>query len=374
MSVGAPPITVAMITYNHERYVAEAIASILGQTYGDFELVIVDDGSTDGTREVIHTFTDERIRYVRQHNQGPSAARNTALREAHGAFIAQMSGDDVAEPPRLARQVALLDGRKDRVAFTDIAVIDEDGHRRDDTPHAVAFRRMANRPRAQVLRHLFTNGNCFSAPTAFGAREVFESAGGYDVLLLQVQDWDMWTRLLLKDVTLQTVPEPLLRYRVRAAHGNLSAPTDAAVARAFFEVKRMLRAYRGIASVAELRSILPEIDGLPYPLEDEFTPFYLALLAIRNEGENRVTAFFGGDLLLELMADPGFRARVGERLGFGLPDLFRILGTTDPWSRHQIASAVETVTRTRSWRLTRPLRTLSAFGARLRRRATPAAP
>ena len=368
MSVGTPPVTVAMITYNHERYVAAAISSILGQTYRQFELVIVDDGSTDGTREVIHDFRDERIRYVRQDNQGPSAARNTAVREAHGDFIAQMSGDDIAEPDRLARQVAVLDGRKDRVLFTDIAVIDEDGHPRHDTPDAAAFRRMANRPHTEILHYLFTTANCFSAPTAFAAREVFESAGGYDVLLLQVQDWDMWTRLALRGVILQTVPEPLLRYRIRAAHGNLSAPTDAAVARFFFEVKRMLRAYRGIASVGELRSIFPEVDGLHYPLEDEFTTLYLALLAIRNEGENRVTAFFGGDLLLDLMADTRFRARIGERLAFGLPDLFRILGTTDPWSKRRTESAVEVITRSRSWRLTRPFRSLSALGARLRTR------
>jgi hypothetical protein len=181
----------------------------------------------------------------------------------------------------------------------------------------------------------------------------------------------MWIRLLLNGVVPQTVPEPLLRYRIRAAHANLSAPTDATIAREFFEVKRILRAYRGISSVAELRSIFPEVDRLHYPLENEFTLFYLALLAIRNgnEGGNRLTGFFGGDLLLELMADAGFRARIGERLGFRLPDLFRILGTTDPRSRRDIEAAVEAFTRSRSWRLTRPLRTLSAFAARLRIRA-----
>lgn len=383
MSQRAPRVTVAMITYNHERYVAEAISSILDQTYRDFELVIVDDGSTDGTPEVISGFRDERIRYIRQENQGPGAARNTALREAHGEFIAQMSGDDVAELNRLARQVDVLNGRKDRVLFADVVVIDEDGHPRNDTHDSadssaaltsfgvtVEPRQMANRPRTEILRHLFSEGCCFRAPTAFAAREVFESVGGYDVLMLQVQDWDMWTRLLLNGVVLQTVPEPLLRYRIRAAQGNLSAPTDAAVARGFFEVRRMLRAYRGITSVAELRSIFPEVDRFNYPLEDEFTPFYLALLAIRNQGGNRVTEFYGGDLLLELMANPVFRARIAERLGFRLPDLFRILGTTDPRSKREIESALAVITRSRSWRLTRPLRTLSAFSALLRRRAS----
>jgi GT2 family glycosyltransferase len=373
MRVDTPRVTVAMITYNHERYVAEAICSILGQTYREFELVIVDDGSTDRTPEVIHNFRDERIRYVRQENQGPSSARNTALREARGDAIAQMSGDDVAEPNRLARQVEVLDGRKDRVLFSDIIVIDEDGRRQHAAQSAGApwigdRRRMANRPCPEVLRHLFLKGNCLTAPTAFAAREVFESVGGYDVVMLQVQDWDMWIRLLLSGVVPQTVPEPLLRYRIRAGQANLSAPTPAAIARQFFEVKRMLRAYRGIASVAELRSIFPEVDRFSYPLEDEFTSFYLALVAIQNGRGNRVTRFFGADLLLELMGDAGFRARLGERLGFRLPDLFRILGTTDPWAKREVASSLDASTRSPLWRLIHPVRTLSALATRLGRR------
>ena|SRR6266545_2434673 len=78
MRVYTPRVTVAMITYNHERYVAEAISSILGQTYRDFELVIVDDGSTDRTPEVIHNFRDERIRYVHRRIRAP-APRGTRL-------------------------------------------------------------------------------------------------------------------------------------------------------------------------------------------------------------------------------------------------------------------------------------------------------
>jgi len=374
MTPGRPRVTVAMITYNHERYVAEAISSILGQTYEDFELLIVDDGSSDRTPAIIHEFRDERIRYLSQANQGPSAARNTALREARGEFVAQMSSDDVAEPNRLARQVEVLSGRADRVVFSDIVTIDELGRPLAGgagAGSAVAppsLREMANRSRAELLRHLFVTGNCISAPTAFAAREVFTAAGGYDVLMLQVQDWDMWTRLLLRGLVLQTVLEPLLRYRIRADQHNLSAPTGAAVARGFFEVRRLLRAYRAIASVAELRSIFPEVDRLGYPLHDEFTAFYLALIAIANTGTNRITEHFGADLLLELMAAPDFRARARDRLGFHLPDLFRVLGATDPLRRRELDSAVEALTHSRSWRFTRPLRAAYAFASRLRRR------
>lgn len=359
MSLGNPSVTVALITYNHEKYISEAIESILGQSLGDLEVIVVDDGSTDGTAEIIGKFQDERIIYVRQENEGPSAARNTALRMARSSLVAQMSGDDVAEPDRIERQLEILRGRKDCVVFSDVSVIDDDGH--PLVGRDLFVRRMANRSRLEVLRYLFRDANCFAAPTALAAREVFESIGGYDPVLLQIQDWDMWTRLLLNGIVPLTVPAPLLRYRIRARQGNLSAPTVQTGSRVFFETKRMLRAYCRIQSVAELRGILPEVSDLGYPLEDRFTSFYLAILAIQNRGRNRATQYFGGDLLLDLMADPDFRALLGERLGFRLPDLFRTLGAMDPWNRAEL----EAMRRSKSWRFTRPLRALYAFRNRL---------
>ena len=121
-----PHVTVAMITYNHEKFVGDAVRSILAQTYADFELVIVDDGSTDATAEVIRGLRDERIVYLRQENQGPSEARNTALRVARGTLIAQMSGDDVAEPARLERQVACHRDRPNSVIFSHCTFIGDD--------------------------------------------------------------------------------------------------------------------------------------------------------------------------------------------------------------------------------------------------------
>jgi len=359
MNLGSPSVTVALITYNHEKYISEALESILDQSLRNLEVIVVDDGSTDKTPEMVGKFHDERLVYVRQENEGPSAARNTALRMARSSLIAQMSGDDVAEPDRLARQVDALRGRKDCVVFSDVSIIDDDGcplSGYDPFPTGVA-----NRSRPEILRYLFKDGNCFAAPTALAAREVFESVGGYNPVLLQIQDWDMWTRLLLNGVVPVTVPAPLLRYRIRASHGNLSAPSDQTRARAFFETRRMLRAYCRIQSVAELRTIFPEVSDLGYPLEDRFASFYLALLAIQNRGRNRGTQYFGGDLLLDLMADTGFRMILGQQLGFRLPDLFRILGTMDPWN----SAELEAMRRSKSWRLTRPLRVLYALGSRL---------
>ena len=96
-----PKISVVMICYNHEKYISQAVNSILSQTYTDFELIIVDDGSSDKTVKIIQKFEDSRTTIVEQDNSGPSIALNTGISKSRGQFIAFMSGDDVSLPNRL---------------------------------------------------------------------------------------------------------------------------------------------------------------------------------------------------------------------------------------------------------------------------------
>src|SRR5438045_3701421 len=106
MFARAPTVSVSLVTYNHERFVAAAIQSILGQTFADLELVIVDDGSTDDTPRVIASFDDPRIVTIRQPNAGPGAATNRALAACRGRYVALMTGDDLSVPHRLQTQLA----------------------------------------------------------------------------------------------------------------------------------------------------------------------------------------------------------------------------------------------------------------------------
>src|ERR1700761_7286076 len=96
-----PQITVLMPAYNAGKYIAEAIASVLGQTFGDFELLIVNDGSTDDTLDIINSFDDKRIRVISQPNQGVAAALNTGLKHAKAEYIARFDADDICLPQRL---------------------------------------------------------------------------------------------------------------------------------------------------------------------------------------------------------------------------------------------------------------------------------
>jgi len=107
-----PKVTVLMSLYNEERSVAHAIQSILAQTYTDFEFLIIDDGSTDGSKAVVDSFDDPRIRLVSRPNKGLTPSLNEGIGLAHGAYIARQDADDVSMPTRLEREVALLDRRR----------------------------------------------------------------------------------------------------------------------------------------------------------------------------------------------------------------------------------------------------------------------
>ena len=119
MDVVNPRVSVILPTYNRAQLIAQAIQSVLDQTYQDFELIIVDDGSKDETEEVVNSFDDERIRYARhEENKGANAARNTGIAMARGEYIAFQDSDDKWLPEKLERQMRIF-----LITSTDIGVV-----------------------------------------------------------------------------------------------------------------------------------------------------------------------------------------------------------------------------------------------------------
>ena len=104
-----PKVSVVMPAYNYGRFLGEAIQSVLDQTFQDFELIVVDDGSTDNTKEVIGSFTDRRIKYIYQQNRGVSTALNVGISASRGEYIALLDADDIWLPHNLEKGVEVLD-------------------------------------------------------------------------------------------------------------------------------------------------------------------------------------------------------------------------------------------------------------------------
>lgn len=200
-----PRISIVMAVHNGEAYLREAVESMLTQTFKDFEFIIVDDGSTDRSADVIKSYRDKRIHLVRQDNTGLSGALNHGLDIAQAPFIARMDADDISLPTRLARQIAFME------KHTDIDVLgtwaETFGDRR---PSIWRFPTEPDAIRCAMLFH-----SALVHPSVLIRRASLEKHKlRYDPQVTYAQDFDLWQRadLVLRYANL---PEVLIRYRIR---------------------------------------------------------------------------------------------------------------------------------------------------------------
>lgn len=182
-----PFVSVVIATYNSGPYLREAIGSVLSQTVSDLELIVIDDGSTDGTKDLVTEFQDERVRYVWQKNAGQTSAKNHGVRLALGDFIGFCDGDDYWYPKKLELQLPLF--QKDPllgVAYSPADTIDQHGARLAEIIPAPY--------RGDVTQELFLS-NFVPFGTALVRRQCMEAVGGFDPALSMGIDWDLWLRI-----------------------------------------------------------------------------------------------------------------------------------------------------------------------------------
>ena len=246
--VSDPRVSVVIKSYNHAAYVGQTIQSILDQSFQDFEIVVTDDGSTDGTADVIRRFADPRIHLrVFEQNRGISTAMNATIARARGEYIAILNSDDFALPGRLERQVACLRANSAIAAVFGLPrTVDEAG---EPTRSFFDFAFPLSLPdlsRTSLLRNFFFHCNFLCAPTAMIRRSVYGQLGSYDPRLTNLQDFDMWVRLCTGH-DIHIMPEELTAFRIRADHRNASAPRIDTALRSQFEFARILRRYRAMS-------------------------------------------------------------------------------------------------------------------------------
>jgi glycosyltransferase involved in cell wall biosynthesis len=206
--VTEPVVSVLLPVWNGERFLAEAIESVLGQTLGDFELVVVDDGSTDRSTEIVRGYADDRIRIVSQEHKGLVEALNHGLAESRARYVARMDADDVSLPRRLERQIDFLDRHRDTALVgCAFAVIDDAGRE---------LRTVYLLPDDSGLRRRLLLGNPFAHGSIAAQREVLIAAGGYRAHYGRNEDYDLWRRLL-PTRRVAALPEVLYRYREHAS-------------------------------------------------------------------------------------------------------------------------------------------------------------
>jgi glycosyltransferase involved in cell wall biosynthesis len=211
-----PCVSVLMPVYNPGAFLREAVDSVLAQSYPSFELIAIDDGSTDGSYELLQAYAarDARVRVFRQpHNLGIVAARNRAFGEARGdtRYYAIFDSDDVSLPDRLTRQVAFLEAHPDHALVGgQTLIIDEDsqpiGIRRYPTGYA-------------QICSVITRYNPIAQPAVMLRRSVVDALGGYDDAFPRCQDYELWLRMAAEH-PIANLDVPVIRYRVSRTQGK----------------------------------------------------------------------------------------------------------------------------------------------------------
>jgi len=249
--VSAPPtVSVLLPVRNGMPYLPAAVDSLLRQSFGDLEVLAIDDGSTDATVAYLRSLTDPRVRVLTAPTPGLASALNAGLAAARGRYIARQDADDWSSPERLQRQVAWLDARPEiDVLATAAAFVDE-----QDVPLESAWTRTV---RAQwdaavtpaEIATLMPLTCCIFHATIVARAAVLRAAGGYDQATVPAEDYDLWLRLLPAH-RFARVPEPLYTVRVHAASSSAVGRAD--------QIARVVE--------AKLRYLRRQVPDLPWPV------------------------------------------------------------------------------------------------------------
>jgi glycosyltransferase involved in cell wall biosynthesis len=320
MSEKPPLVSVVLSAFNHEKYIADAIRSVLDQTLTDFELIVVNDGSTDRTEEIVKSFQDDRIIYIYQENQGPSVATNNGILASRGKYIANLNGDDVCYPHRLVRQYQFLERSNRGVCFSWVDIIDDDNRLITEEHFCGKLFNRVFSSRAELLNQFFFKGNTLNAVTAMVDRAILVDEGMACATSIQAQDFEMWCRLIRRH-DLFVIPEKLVKYRVRGDAQNISFNSENNV-RTVFELYQIYKnLFDGMpahlfreAFQDKLRK--PDFAGeIEFELEKAFIYMHHPLPLFRS---------IGNEKLYHLLQRDEYLAVTKSTYGFGLPELFRL--------------------------------------------------
>lgn len=300
----APRISVVMPAYNAEAYLSQAIDSVVSQVGADFELILVDDGSTDSTARIAREYGD-RLNYYYRENGGVAEALNTGIAQARGEYVALVGADDVLEPTSLAERQAILD------RFPEAAFVHTGAWEIDEAGRVLRLRTRRTgghlyEPPSQAFRRLL-DGNWIVASTVMVRRGALEKTGGFNQTFVPGEDWAMWLQLASRG-GVAYIPAPLARYRIHSASLVGRLPLEAyevahgRVLRELFDNGSLgpLAIHRKVAYAAHQRRMA--LMAAYNRSRRKFLPYFLRSLWMRPklvlEAETWKTVYFGCRLLV----------------------------------------------------------------------------
>lgn len=296
--------------FNHEKYMASYIKSVLAQTYQNFELIIVDDCSTDKSVEIIKSFNDERVKFVQHdYNKGVNVAINTAIEHSSGDLFVLCCSDDMLEPFALEKYHEAFEKQKVDAVYVNLSVIDKNNQLRQDFENS-ELPIIKNEPRDVFLHKMFFYGNALYSPGIAMSRKTMEKIYPLPPANSIYQDYKMNVEILGCEETV-VLPDKLIKYRVVDDGKSLSSNSFATTMRSELEEDSLMDSFLKIQDVDLLKKIFEkeiEDTGLvPYP---ETIKFFLGRMALLSEkrcrqiwGYHKIMEFYNENLQKNILKD-----------------------------------------------------------------------
>ena len=257
-----PTISVIMSVYNGEKYLREAIDSILNQTFKDFEFIIIDDGSTDNSAEIIKSYDDNRIVLIQQGNKGLAAALNEGIKIARGKYIARMDADDISEPDRFEVQFQYMEKNPECVVVGSLSnIISKDAN--------FLYLEERSTDKSQLKKTL-PNDTPFAHGSSFIRTSVLSSIDGYKSKMRFSQDVLLWIDLCgLGDFAI--IPKPLYNFRINPFSNQRKSNK-------YIEIQRSIvnEYYKKKSLNLKKLELLPTIGG-GLTVKQKMTQYYLTM-------------------------------------------------------------------------------------------------
>lgn len=275
-----PKFSILSPSYNHQKYVRFFIESVLNQTEQDFELIIVDDNSTDNNVEEIKKFKDERIILIQhEYNQGINAGLNSAFARARGKYVIFMATDDMFAPNYLEVTSKYMDEHPEcDVYYSSLRQIDENNEPIKERPNAYSLKQWS---KFEFLKRAFTKGNYLTSPGMTMRYEAFKRLCPLDLSIIQYQDYAMHIKLLIKgEIYVST--EKLIDYRIISSQTNVSAKSSLVLNREKMEVEKLLNSFLLIDNVDLLKNIFDKDLEEFGEVTEKTIPYFLGRLALKS--------------------------------------------------------------------------------------------
>lgn len=311
-----PLVSIVMVNYNQERYLKAAVDSVLSQTYQNWELIVVDDGSTDRSKEILNCYEDERIHpYFLEQNRHICYATNYGYARVQGEYLARLDSDDVWREEKLEKQVAFLQAHpEEQVVFTKLDLIDEDGEIiNDKMPDLYELYNSRQKNRRDWVRFFFYVGNSLIQSGMLMRTSLMKETGGFNLAYMQAHDFDYFVRLI-KKTGFAFIEDPLIGYRRTKSQNSAFHPEND---RRFFNEHMSIRRhfFEEFPDELFIESFREEFVN-----RDSHTPEELqceqAFLLAKCIGDSEINQILGLEKFEELFKSPKTRALLEKNYEF----------------------------------------------------------